>query len=37
MSFDWLAKLLYPRGGVEKLLRAALTADISREQLPRLV
>jgi xylulokinase len=34
---DWLANLLYPRGGVEALLRAALKTDISREDLPQFL
>lgn len=35
--FDWLAKLLYPRGGVQALLTAALTTHIPVGDLPQLV
>jgi len=35
--FDWLTQLLYPRGGVEALLNAALTTNIPAKDLPQLV
>jgi xylulokinase len=35
--FDWLAKLLYPRGGVEALLIAAFTKEILGRDMPQLV